>query len=591
MDRDGGWLTRLTSARRGAAPALTGRVWRPAVAIAVSVVLAIFFFYPVGKLIARGLIVDSHLDLSGFSEVFARRRTHRILRQTLIQGVAGTAGSLILGIPGAYVFYRLRFPGQRLARALVMVPFVLPTVVVGVAFRTLLAPGGPYDFLGWDRSGPAVIAACIFFNYAVVVRIVGSMWASLDPRPAQVAASLGASPARVWATVTIPALTPAIASAAGVIFMFCITAYGTVQILGGPAYGTIETEIWMQTAQFLDLRAAAVLSIVQLVVIIAGLAIARRFSADTTRALSAATPRPRRPQLRDLPALAITVVVAVGLLIAPLATMGARSLRVKDAGGRGSGTHWGLDYYRGLSSAATDLTNVTVGDAIANSWRMALQASALALTVGIAVALVLSITPRSKIGRFAHRIFDLGVMLPLGVSAVTLGFGFLIALNSPPFDFRSSSLLIPIAQAMVALPLVVRTILPSLQAINPRLREAAASLGASPWRVLRTVDLTALARPLGTAIGMAVAVSLGEFGATSFLARPETPTLPVVIFRLIGRPGPEPFGMAVAAATLLALSTGLVLAVSELIKPREARFDIGTQATSLLAEPKECEHE
>ena len=147
---------------------------------------------------------------------------------------------------------------------------------------------------------------------------------------------------------------------------------------------------------------------------------------------------------------------------------------------------------------------------------------------------------RRSHGRAERRIrsgLDGFFMLPLGVSAVTLGFGFLITLDEPPLDLRDSPLLVPIAQALVALPLVVRTLAPVLAGIDDRQRQAAASLGASPWRTLLTVDLPVVWKPLLAAAGFAFAVSLGEFGATSFLARDDTPTLPIVIFRLIGHPG------------------------------------------------------
>jgi thiamine transport system permease protein len=161
-------------------------------------------------------------------------------------------------------------------------------------------------------------------------------------------------------------------------------------------------------------------------------------------------------------------------------------------------------------------------------------------------------------------------MLPLGVSAVTVGFGFLITLNRPPLDLRSSMILIPIAQSIVALPLVVRTVLPVLRAIDPRQHEAAAMLGAGPGRTLWTIDLPFALRGIGVAVGFAFATSLGEFGATSFLARPEAPTLPVVIFRLIGRPGADNVGMAMAASVILAVLTGTIMAAAELIRPKEA---------------------
>jgi thiamine transport system permease protein len=126
--------------------------------------------------------------------------------------------------------------------------------------------------------------------------------------------------------------------------------------------------------------------------------------------------------------------------------------------------------------------------------------------------------------------------------------------------------LVPIAQAMVALPLVVRTLTPVLRSIDPRQRQAAESLGASPWRVLRTVDLPVVWRPLLAATGFAFAVSLGEFGATSFLARPEAPTMPVLIYELVSRPGADNYGMALAASVVLGLVTVVIMGLVERLR-------------------------
>ncbi len=183
-------------------------------------------------------------------------------------------------------------------------PFVLPTVVVGVAFRTLLAPSGPLGVLGLDGSPVAIVAAMVFFNLAVVVRTVGSMWEHLDPRREQAAAALGATPRQVLRTVTLPALAPAIVAAASVVFLFCATAFGVVLTLGGLRYSTVETEIYLLTTQFLDLQAAAALSLLQLVVV-TGLLLAAAPGPHPARARAAARRRPalaRRPGRRDLPA-------------------------------------------------------------------------------------------------------------------------------------------------------------------------------------------------------------------------------------------------------------------------------------------------
>lgn len=563
MDGHGARLNRRGAVGRGAA-------WGLAVAVPLAF-LGLFFALPVGTLVARGFWPDGALDLSGFVEVFSRPRTWRVIGLTLAQATVGTAVVVLLGVPGAHVLYRRTFRGRGALRAFVVVPFVLPTVVVGVAFRSVLAPHGPLGFLGWDGTFAGVVAALVFFNYAVLVRTVGGYWATLDPRAEQAARALGASPLRAFVQVTLPALVPAIASGAAIVFLFCATAFGVVLVLGGPRYGTVETEIWVQTTQFLDLRAAAVLSVVQLVVIAAALAVAGRARSRRERTLAqgstTAVERPLRLRgpgrsAADGAAVAVTAV-ALAFLALPLVTVAVRSLRTP----RG----WGLDNYVALgTTGGPNALSVTVWDAAVTSLRIALDATVLAVVVGGLVALVVSRRPRSRSLRRAVGVLDAVVMLPLGVSAVTVGFGFLITMDRPlglELDLRSSPVLIPIAQAVVATPLVVRTVLPVLRAIDSRLHEAAAVLGAPPGRVLRLVDWPIAARSAGLALGLAFAVSLGEFGATAFLARPERPTLPVVIFRLIGRPGAENLGMALAASVVLALMTATAIALAERLRP------------------------
>jgi len=508
--------------------------------------LLLFFVYPVAGMLARGLWPDGSFDLAGVVDVLTRPRTRRVLWFTVWSAGLATLVSVGAGLPVAFVLHRLRFPGRDVLRALVVVPFVLPTVVVGVAFRQLIAPSGPLGFLALDGTATAIVAALVFFNISVVVRTVGAFWEAIDARREEAAAVLGASPLQVFRTVTLPALLPGIVSAASVVFLFCATSFGVVLTMGGLRYANVETEIYLLTTQELDLTAAAALSIVQLLVIVALLVLSARVRRTpgavdrTTRVLS-------RPRRRHLPALAWTAAVLV-FLMAPIVSLVAASLR--------RGDDWGLENYRALGTTGSrNALLVPATEGLLNSFEVAIVASAIALTLGASVAYLVS---RPEGGR-AGSVLDGVFMLPLGVSAVTVGFGFLITLDRPPVDLRSSSLLIPVAQAMVALPLVVRTVAPVLRSVDDRQRQAAASLGAGPLRVLMTVDVPVAWRPLLAAAGFAFAVSLGEFGATSFLARDDSPTLPVVIYRLIGRPGAENFGMAMAASVVLAASTAVVM--------------------------------
>jgi thiamine transport system permease protein len=512
-------------------------------------VLAVFFVLPVCGMIGRGFVVDGQFDPAGVLEVLGRPRTHRVLWFTVWSAALATLASVLLGMPAAYVLHRLAFPLRNVVRALLLVPFVLPTVVVGVAFRLLVGESGPLGFLGLDGTPVAIIAGLTFFNVAVVIRAVGTAWESLDPRPGEAAAALGATPAQVFRTVTLPALRPALVSAASVVFLFCATSFGVVLTLGGLRYSSAE--IYLLTTQLLDLRAAAALSILQLLAVTALLVLAGRLRAVRDATVERRTPRPRRPRRQDAAQLALTALV-LALVAAPILTLVVGSLRVDDA--------WSLANYRRLTSVGTgNALLVPVTDALVTSLRTAVDATWMSLLLGGSIAVLVSRRSVTRGERRLRGTLDGFFMLPLGVSAVTLGFGFLITLDRPPFDFRDSPLLVPVAQALVALPLVVRTIAPVLSGVDDRQRQAAASLGAGPLRAFATVDLPLVWRPLLAAAGFAFAVSLGEFGATSFLARDEHPTLPVVIYQLIGRPGSENFGMALAASVVLAATTALVV--------------------------------
>ncbi|MFB9313092.1 ABC transporter permease [Nocardioides plantarum] len=528
-------------------------------------VLGVFFVLPVVGMVGRGFWPDGTFDPGAVAEVLTRPRVHRVLWFTVWTASVATALSVALGLPAAYVLHRLRFPGRGLVRGLLLVPFVLPTVVVGVAFRQLLRDGGPLGVLGLDGTPAGIVTALVFFNVAVVIRTVGATWEGLDHRPAEAAASLGAGPATVFRTVTLPALRPAIVSAASVVFLFCATAFGVVLTLGGSRYASVETEIYLLTTDLLDLPAAAALSVLQLVVVVGLLVVAGRArrTPDATTARSTAPAQPVRR--RDLPQLAVTAAL-LAAVATPVVALVVGSLRTGGPGGGG----WTLEHYRALSgrggTPGDPTLVVPVLDALVTSLRVAVDATWMALLLGGLVAVVVTRRSRGRAERRLRGVLDGFFMLPLGVSAVTLGFGFLITLDSPPLDLRSSPLLVPLAQALVALPLVVRTLVPVLAGLDDRQRQAAASLGAGPLRVFATVDLPAAWRPVLAAAGFAFAVSLGEFGATSFLVRDEAPTMPVVIFRLIGHPGVGDYGAALAASVVLAATTAVVMLAVERLR-------------------------
>jgi thiamine transport system permease protein len=216
-----------------------------------------------------------------------------------------------------------------------------------------------------------------------------------------------------------------------------------------------------------------------------------------------------------------------------------------------------LRYYRALFTNPTQsFFYVPPAEAIRNSLLVAGLTVLLSIAIGLSSAYLLT-RPRSAL----NTVLDPILMLPLGTSAVTLGLGYIVALNQPPLNLRASPLLLPIAHTLVAFPFVVRGLLPALRGMNPHWREAAGVLGASPERVMREIDLPIVGRALLVGAVFAFAVSMGEFGATLMIARPNFPTMPVVIYRLLGAQGILNQGQGLAMSTLLMLvcAAGVIL--------------------------------
>ncbi len=552
----------------GNCPALSRRA---AILLAVPPLafLVLFFVWPVVSIVATGLAPDGRLDLAVLPQTWSQPFVLQLVAFTLGLAVASTLLTVLVGMPAAFVFARFDFPGRRTLRALATVPFILPTVVVASAFLALLGPRSPINValeslfgltrppIRLDGTVWAILLASVFYNVAVVLRLVGGLWSHLDPRTEEAARMLGATPWRAFREVTWPLLRPAVASAASIVFLFTVTSFGLVLLLGGPGQSTLEVEIYRQTALLLDLPVAAALAILQIggvfVLLLLYARYQERLAVEQRLRPSVDTARP--PRTRGERVLVGGVLAGLFLLLGvPLIVLVERSLATP--GG------YSLAWYQGLVELpARGGSFVPPVDAIRNSLQFATATLLLAGTLGVMAALVVGY----RRGWLA-RGFDALVMLPLGTSAVTVGFGFIVALDRPPLDLRTSPLLIPIAHSLIAIPFVMRAIVPVARSIDPRLREAAAMLGAAPGRVWREVDAPILARAVLVGAGFAFAVSLGEFGATLFIARPDTPTVPVAVARLLSLPGDVTFGQAMAMSTVLMLLTAASILVIERLR-------------------------
>ncbi len=444
------------------------------------VFLVVFFVYPIVR-----IMIVSFSGEAGFVDAFRTVMTTASLRGTawftLWQALASTVLTVVVAFPAAALVGRYQFVGRKLFLSLLTIPFVMPTVVVGAAFLALLGPDGP---LGIDlrRSVTAILIAHVFYNYAVVVRTVGGNWANLDRKTEEAARVLGAGPWQAFRRVTLPQLMPSVRAAASIVFLFTFTSFGVVLLLGGFGINTIEVIIFREATVNLDLTVAAALALVQIVGVAGAIYVYGRSGHRPIERTVSARASVLRP-VRGLPARSLQIGalgVSIVLLAVPLAGLVARSFTV---GGR-----LGYANFGSLFTADRAAIVTAPWQAIFNSIQIGLSATAISVTVGVLLALAIVQRP----SRLSSTM-DTLVMLPLGTSAVTVGFGFLVAFDWP-IDLRTSPVLIPIAHALIAVPFVVRTTLPVLRTIRARLREAATVLGAGPRRVLAVIDLPIVSR-------------------------------------------------------------------------------------------------
>ena len=534
--------------------------------------LTLFYFYPMGNILKLSLARQSGNPLAPFLEIFQSRATLHVIGFTFYQALLSTFLTLLLGLPTAYLVSHYTFRGKSMLLALSGVPFVMPTLVVAAAFNALLGPSGWVNtglMSLFDLSKPplqftntlgAILLAHVFYNTTIILRTVGDFWSHLDPRLGQAAQVLGANRWQAIQKVSLPLLLPVIASAALLVFIFDFTSFAVILILGGPRFVTMEVEIYSQTVSFLNLPLAAALAIMQLIFTLVMTIFYTHFSNRLTRPLNL---RPQAYTQRKLTSWRSRILAGfmVGLLLllmtAPLVSLAMRSVtRFETVRGQRGSVFKGftLDYYRELNiNRRESLFYASPLTSIAISLSYASVTVILALALGLPASWALVRDSRSKI----NQILDPLLMLPLGTSAVTLGLGFIVSLDRPPLDLRTSPLLVPLAHTLVAFPFVVRSLAPSLRSIRPRLRQAAATLGASPWQVLRQVDLPLVGRAILVAATFAFAISLGEFGATALIARPEYPTIPLAIYRMISNPGALFYGQAMALSTILMVVAGV----------------------------------
>ncbi|NLV14805.1 ABC transporter permease subunit [Haloarcula argentinensis] len=594
LSRERGRTVRNTIERRG----IVG------LAVATIALLLGIFYYPVATVFIDSVLVDGRLtgrvfisilqDPFYFGEparflagepiasviegVLSPDRRLGVIGFTAYQAALSTVASVALGLPAAYLLARYEFPGRRTLRSLTILPFVLPSIMVGVGFVATFGRNGTLNaVLGALGLGEvkllftleAVVIAHAFYNAPLVARVTTAAWESVDASAVETARSLGASPFRAFRDVVAPQLYPSVLMGAALTFVFTFSTFPIVLALGGFRLATVEVFVY-RLIRDLEYAEAAALALIELGISLGLLYAYLRYEAKHTVRTRGIRPLPRRPltppsfSVRELlPRMGIAVyaLVALAVFIAPIASMIVASF----SGPEGLT----LANYQFLIDRQTTGASFQVQpwDAVRNSLLFGVASLAVALPMGVVVAVL---TTRDYRGR---KVVDAVAMAPLAVSGIVVGLGLLrglvfgVEVGGSRFAV-GGGLAIVAAHAVAGYPFVVRTVAPGLESIDHTLVESARALGAPRARALLDIELPLVWPAVIAGAAFAFAISIGEFSATIVLASGTNQfTMPIAIERFIGR--------RLGPATAMGVVLLVVTSASFLLIDRLGGDDIG----------------
>lgn len=510
--------------------------------------LLIFFYLPLLGILKEGFLdAAGHLTLRYILATLDDPYNRRVILFTIQQAVWSTLLTLLLGLPGAYLVAKYRFPGKSLLKAAATVPFVLPSIIVSLGFILLFGNNGILNRMLmhlFHLNDPplhilynlkAIVLAHAFYNFPLVMRIVSAVWSGIDPKIEDAARSLGATEFQVFWRVTFPMILPGIAASVLLTFLFSFMSFAIVLVLGGVKYATIEVSIYTLMTVILDYKMGSALAIVQSLFSLSFMLLYTKLLALNARTEKVAIQSEEAKPvvfatMRDLftwrgAAILIYVVLILLLIIGPLLSVFAFSVMQRS----GNDTIFSLKAYINIFTMPySPILGTTPLRSIQNSVFFGMMTVLFSLPLGVCLAVILT-----RLEFPLKSLFDALVMLPLGISSITLGLGYVRSFHAPPLIMTGTWYAIVFAHTIMAYPFVIRSVSPILKNMKPTLVDAAMSLGATRLRAFFLIELP-LVKP-GILVGatFAFAISLGELGATYMLYHPRLTTMPISIYRFL----------------------------------------------------------
>jgi thiamine transport system permease protein len=459
-----------------------------------------------------------------------------LLSTTAIIAVASSLLSVAFGVPFGNWLRSLDQKTARLISAITLVPFLLPPFLVGLAFEGIFGVAHVNSNLGMLL----IITAHVFMNFGFIGKVFAAT--TIDSEQVESARLAGASDWQIRLRIELPQQRHGIIAAALLVALYSATSYGLVITLGAGKVRNLETEIAVAALQNLDLNLAATFAVLQTVFTVA-MFLLSRVTGGAPTALDEIAPSLIQPNRFEK----VLGASLTGAVLIAIAVVVSRALE-------------GEGLLQNLSNLSTkgerNVLNITVLEAGINSLRNA----AVVMLVSVPLAYLLAIRRRPSSW----------VLIPIGISPVVVGLATLALVGYLPRVITSSWVLLPLVQVLFALPVAFQILRPARMGIDPELLEASRIDGASKLQTMRMIELPLLKKSFTLAITFSAMVSIGEFGAASFLAFGSNETLPIVMFKLLGRPGAENLGMAMTVAAIYILLAAYVIWLS--LKPIRKRY-------------------
>lgn len=466
-----------------------------------------------------------------------------VLRATLWQASVSTLLVACLAVPVSWAIVKRPGIVASITIVVIAIPFVMPTPVVATMFAVLCARDSWCATLlqiEVPQGFALVILVHAWYNIGVLVRFMVEAWQHVQGRYTAAAATLGASAWRRFVTIEWPLIRPAYIAGVTMVFLYCVGSFGVVLLLGGGQVPSLEVETWRQIGQLLRLDVAAGLSMMQLI-----MSLILLYVSDTIYAPIVVDKSFRAwvPISRPVSWGAQTIlVVSIGLVVAPFVV-----------------SLWRLQAISDWQAVRSALSTPVRGSGLFVS-----PLDALTRSIVIAVAVALVTVGLGWIYSGAARWIRMLALLPLGISAVTLGLGYILWFGR--LGVLAAWWVVVVAHLVLALPLVMRQLRVARARLAPRYAWAAATLGAPPLRQWYSIEVPLLRRAFIAAGLFGFSVSLGDFAASLLLTRPDAVTAPVYIARLLGRPGAHNFLLAQVVALVMAGVCVVVMVVAERLR-------------------------